>query len=81
MSQNHVCSAWARCRRGWRQRDCHDVAVGAVAVYVRLVPVDFRKQMTGLAVQAGLGQDPLAEQLYVFSNRRRSAVKCLYRVR
>jgi transposase len=53
---------------------------GAVTVYVCMEPVDFRKQIHGLAVlvQETLRLDPLAEQIYVFTNRRRNAVKCLY---
>jgi len=50
-----------------------------VEVYLCLEPVDFRKQATGLAalVQVGLELDPFAPSLYVFTNRRRSAVKIL----
>jgi transposase len=50
------------------------------AVYVCIEPVDFRKQINGLAalVQEELELDPFSEQLYVFSNRRRNRVKCLY---
>lgn len=50
-----------------------------VDVYVCLEPVDFRKQATGLAglVQVGLELDPFAPALFVFTNRRRSAVKIL----
>ena len=51
-----------------------------VAVYVCVAPVDFRLQINGLAalVQATLRLDPFAEQLYAFTNRRRTAVKCLF---
>jgi len=50
-----------------------------VEVYLCLEPVDFRKQATGLAalVQVGLELDPFAPALFVFTNRRRSAVKIL----
>jgi transposase len=43
-------------------------------------PVDFRKGMYSLAVlvEHSLGLDPFAQGLYVFTNRRRDAVKCLY---
>ena len=43
-------------------------------VYVALEPVDFRKQITGLAalVQDTLLLDPFSEQLFVFTNRRRN---------
>jgi transposase len=50
------------------------------AVYVCIEPVDFRKQINGLAalVQEVLALDPFSEQLFVFTNRRRDRVKCLY---
>ena len=49
-------------------------------VYVCLDPVDFRKQINGLAaiVQDVLRLDPFSEQLFVFTNRRRDRVKVLY---
>ncbi len=49
-------------------------------VYVCTEPVDFRKQIVGLAalVQDTLALDPFSEQLYVFTNKRRDRVKCLY---
>ena len=49
-------------------------------VYLCLDPVDFRKQINGLAalVQDVLALDPFSEQLFVFSNRRRDRVKILY---
>lgn len=49
-------------------------------VYVCVAPVDFRKQIDGLAalVQAELLLDPFAAQLYVFTNRRRNRVRILY---
>lgn len=42
--------------------------------------VDFRKSIDGLAllVEGLLGLDPFAEQVYVFTNRRRNQVKLLY---
>ena len=48
-------------------------------VYLCRRPVDFRKGMRALAVlvEQELGRDPFAETLYVFTNRRRTAVKCL----
>jgi transposase len=51
-----------------------------VAVYVCVEPVDGRLQINGLAalVQASLDLDPFAEQLYVFANRRRNRIRCLY---
>ncbi len=49
-------------------------------VYVCTEPVDFRKQIIGLAalVQDTLALDPFSEQLYVFTNKRRDRVMCLY---
>jgi transposase len=49
-------------------------------LYLCREPVDFRKGMQSLAVlvEQSLGLDPFAETLYVFTNRRRDAVKCLY---
>ena len=51
-----------------------------VAVYVCAQPVDFRKGMGSLAVliDAQLQLDPLAEAVFVFSNRRATAIKVLY---
>jgi transposase len=48
-------------------------------VYLCRRPVDFRKGMRALAVlvEQELGCDPCAETVYVFTNRRRTAVKCL----
>jgi transposase len=50
------------------------------AVYVCVEPVDFRKQINGLAalVQEVLALDPFSEQIFVFTNRCRDRVKCLY---
>jgi transposase len=43
-------------------------------------PIDFRLQINGLSlcVQETLKLDPLGEQLFVFTNRRRNRVKILY---
>jgi transposase len=51
-----------------------------VAVYVCAQPVDFRKGMGSLAVlvDAQLKLDPFAEAVFVFSNRRSTAIKILY---
>ena len=50
------------------------------SVYVCVEPVDFRKQINGLAalVQDVLVLDPFCEHLFVFTNRRRDRVKVLY---
>lgn len=49
-------------------------------VYVCVGPVDFRKQINGLAalVQEDLALDQFSPALFVFRNRRRDRVKCLY---
>ncbi len=49
-------------------------------VYLCLAPVDFRKQIPGLAalVEAELALNPLGGQLFVFGNRARDKVKILY---
>jgi len=43
-------------------------------------PVDFRRQITGLAtlVQAELEMNPFSSQLFVFTNRRRNQCRVLY---
>ena len=43
-------------------------------------PVDFRKQIMGLAtlVQDQLSMDPFSSQLFVFTNRRRTQCRILY---
>lgn len=48
-------------------------------VYLCRRPVDFRKGMRALAVlvEQELDRNPFAETVYVFTNRRRTAVKCL----
>lgn len=50
------------------------------AVYVCLEPVDFRKQINGLAalVQEVFELDPFSEELFVFTNARRNRCKILY---
>ena len=49
-------------------------------VYLCVEPVDFRKQIDGLAaiVQDELAFNPFSEQLFCFTNRRRNRVKMLY---
>lgn len=49
-------------------------------VYLHQEPVDFRKQINGLAciVEQGLGHNPFGNNLYVFINRRRTSIKILY---
>jgi transposase len=50
------------------------------SVYLCIDPIDFRLQINGLSlcVQETLRLDPLGEQLFVFTNRRRNRVKILY---
>lgn len=49
-------------------------------VYVCAKPVDFRKGMGSLAVlvESQLQINPFAEAMFVFTNRRTSAIKILY---
>jgi len=50
-----------------------------VDVYLCVEPVDFRKQITGLAtlVQSRLQMNPLSSQLFVFTNRTRRQCRIL----
>jgi transposase len=43
-------------------------------------PMDFRKGRRSLAafVQGAMGEKPFSETLFVFFNRRKTAVKCIY---
>lgn len=49
-------------------------------VYLHRQPVDFRKQIDGLAVlvQSAMELDPLREALFVFTNRRQDRIKILW---
>jgi hypothetical protein len=51
-----------------------------VVVRLALEPVDFRKSIDGLAIAVGpaLGRDPMAGEVFLFRNRRRTAWKALY---
>ena len=51
-----------------------------IDVWLCVEPVDFRKQITGLAtlVQDALAMDPFSTQLFVFTNRRRTQCRILY---
>lgn len=49
-------------------------------VYLYRDPVDFRKSYRGLSVlvEQELGHNPFSGLLYVFANRDRSKIKCLF---
>lgn len=49
-------------------------------VYLYRKPIDFRKSYRGLAVivEQELGHNPFSGQLYVFINRHRNRLKCLF---
>ena len=49
------------------------------AIYLYRQPVDFRKQVSGLAalVERELGHDPFSGALYAFTNRHYNRIKCL----
>ncbi len=49
-------------------------------IYVYRDPVDFRKGHRGLStlVEHELGHDPFSGTLYVFGNRQRTRIKCLF---
>ncbi len=51
-----------------------------IEVWLCVEPVDFRKQITGLAtlVQDQLSKDPFSAQLFAFTNRRRTQCRILY---
>lgn len=51
-----------------------------MAVYLHRAPVDFRKQINGLAVLVAesMQLDPLQPALYVFVNNARNRIKVLY---
>ena len=48
-------------------------------IYLYRAPIDFRKQVHGLAalVEQQLGHNPFTGALYAFTNRRRNKIKCL----
>lgn len=49
-------------------------------IYLHREPIDFRKQINGLAalVEGELALSPFADALFVFVNRRRTGLKALY---
>lgn len=50
------------------------------AVYLHREPVDFRKAVTGLSaiVEGAMGHSPFSGALFLFCNRGRDKLKCLY---
>lgn len=55
-------------------------SVSLQRVYLYRKPIDFRKSYRGLAVivEQELGHNPFSGQLYVFINRHRNRLKCLF---
>jgi len=49
-------------------------------VYLYRQPIDFRKSYRGLTalVECELGHNPFEGRLYVFSNKQRTKIKCLF---
>lgn len=49
-------------------------------IYLYRAPCDMRKSFDGLCglIRFELGADPLSGSLFVFINRRRNMIKCLY---
>ncbi len=49
-------------------------------VYLYLKPIDFRKGFLGLSaiVECELEHNPFSGELYVFCNRHRNKIKCLF---
>jgi len=57
------------------------LALSATArIYLYRIPCDMRKSFDGLCglVRSGMGEDPLSGSFFVFINRRRNLLKCLY---
>ena len=56
------------------------VDITAVAIYVRPGVTDMRKAINGLSVIAAeqMEKDPLSGSLFLFCNRQRRILKCLY---
>lgn len=49
-------------------------------IYLYREPVDFRKSYRGLGaiIELELGRNPFGGELYVFINRHKNKIKCLY---
>ena len=52
----------------------------ATRIYFYRAPCDMRKSFDGLCglIRSELGADPLSGSLFIFVNRRRNMIKCLY---
>jgi transposase len=52
----------------------------ATRIFVALDPVDMRRSFNGLYahVQTVLEQDPLSGHIFIFTNKSKNRVKCLY---
>jgi transposase len=52
----------------------------SVRIFVATEPTDLRKSFDGLsaAVEHALGKDPLSGHLFVFFNKRKTQVRCLF---
>lgn len=52
----------------------------SVRIFVATEPTDLRKSFDGLsaAVEHALGNDPLSGHLFVFFNKKRTQVRCLF---
>jgi transposase len=55
-------------------------SISLPAIYLHCAPVDFRKASLGLSaiVELELGRNPFDGKLYVFINRHRNKIKCLF---
>ena len=54
-------------------------ALAMPQIYLYRAPIDFRKQVNGLAalIEQELGHNPFTGALYAFTNRQRNKIKCL----
>jgi len=55
-------------------------ALALTKVYLYRQPVDFRKSHPGLSaiIECELGHNPFTGYVYVFTNKRRNKIKCLF---
>lgn len=61
-----------------RNRDLRP-ALAMPQIYLYRAPIDFRKQVNGLAalIEQELGHNPFTGARYAFTNRQRNKIKCL----